>query len=99
MADAKYFASFYGGLYYGTQRDYEKEHQKLIETGNYEKADRLAARWDYTVEYRKWDDYLKGLPQEEQNYLKKREKNHNDILNELKKKYNQQMHKTNKNDK
>lgn len=32
---------------------------------------------------------FKGLPQEEQNYLKKREKNHNDILNELKKKYNQ----------
>ena len=37
MADAKYFASFYGGLYYGTQRDYEKEYQKLMESGNYEK--------------------------------------------------------------
>lgn len=89
MADAKYFASFYGGLYYGTQRDYEKEYQKLMESGNYEKADNLSSRWECTKEYRKWDDYLKGLPQEEQNYLKKREKNHNDILNELKKKYNQ----------
>ena len=89
MADAKYFASFYGGLYYGTQRDYEKEYQKLMESGNYEKADNLSSRWECTKEYRKWDDYLKGLPQEEQNYLKKIEKNHNDILNELKKKYNQ----------
>ena len=67
----------------------EKEYQKLMESGNYEKADNLSSRWECTKEYRKWDDYLKGLPQEEQNYLKKREKNHNDILNELKKKYNQ----------
>lgn len=89
MADAKYFASFYGGLYYGTKRDYEKEYQKLMESKKYEKADALAARWDYTVEYRKWEEYLNGLPQEEQNYLKRKQEAHNKIIEELKQKYNQ----------
>lgn len=89
MADAKHFTSFYGGLYYDTQRDYEKKYQKTMTSRNYEKADKLSARWDYTEEYRKCEEYLKGLPQEEQNYLKRKQENRNKILNELKQKYNQ----------
>ncbi len=89
MADAKYFASFFGGLYTGTERDYEREYQRLMSKGDYDAADILAGKWQHTQEYRKWEEYLRGLPQEEQNYLKGKQEAHEKILNELKQKYNQ----------
>lgn len=89
MADALYFVSFFGGLYYGTERDYKNEHQKLMDNGKYDEADILAGKWHHTQEYRKWEEYLRGLSQEEQYYLERKQKEHNNILNELKVKYNQ----------
>ena len=89
MADALYFVSFFGGLYYGTERDYRNEYQKLMDNGKYDEADILAGKWHHTQEYRKWEEYLRGLSQEEQYYLERKQKEHNNILNELKVKYNQ----------
>ena len=89
MADALYFVSFFGGLYYGTERDYRNEYQKLMNNGKYDEADILAGKWHHTQEYRKWEEYLRGLSQEEQYYLERKQKEHNNILNELKVKYNQ----------
>ena len=89
MADALYFVSFFGGLYYGTERDYRNEYQKLMNDGKYDEADILAGKWQHTQEYRKWEEYLRGLSQEEQYYLEQKQKEHNNILNELKVKYNQ----------
>lgn len=89
MADALYFVSFFGGLYYGTERDYRNEYQKLMNNGKYDEADILVGKWHHTQEYRKWEEYLRGLSQEEQYYLEQKQKEHNNILNELKVKYNQ----------
>lgn len=89
MTDEKYFVSFFGGLYYGTESDYKREYQNLMRKGDYDSADILAGRWQHTQDYRQWEEYLRGLPQEEQYYLNQKQENHEKILMSLKQEYNQ----------
>lgn len=89
MEDQEYFASFYGGLYYGTERQYNKECEKLRKNNEYEKLSKLNSRWYHTQQYREWKDYYDGLPEEKRLYIKKLTEEHEANLKKLKQKYNQ----------
>lgn len=89
MADQEYFASLFGGLYYGTERDYKREYENLKKNNEYDKASKLTSRWHHTQEYRKWEKYLAGLPEEKRLYLKTLSDKHEKNLDNLKQKYNQ----------